>query len=450
MSLVGGLGSTLALGAAISILSRPDSPHESVVALASPAAANAPPATAAGSWSLTGAAQSHLPGGIASLPPLVLATMPPPGAAVEVVVRRDDTLDAIFKRLSLSLTDLAAIRSLPGIRNALDLLKPGDLIRLTSLNGVLTALERRINDTETLSVARAAHGEFAASVMQNPLEVRTTALHGRISSSLYRTVEELGASDRVAFELAEVFRYDIDFAQELQPGDTFTIVLEQLWRDGGRLRDGEIIAAEFVNSGRSYRALRYQLPDGHREYYTPDGRSLRKAFLRAPLQFSRISSGFGLRWHPILDRLRSHRGTDYAAPVGTPVLASGDGRVKFRGQQGGYGNVVILTHSGSIETVYGHLSHFVKSLRIGERVKQGEAIGYVGMSGLATGPHLHYEYRVGGVHRNPASIKTLPAEPIAPSLRGDFDSRAQLLLASLDAATHAAQLVALPPTGRAP
>jgi murein DD-endopeptidase MepM/ murein hydrolase activator NlpD len=370
------------------------------------------------------------------------AALKPLESVVHVVVRRNDTLDSIFRRLQLSVEDLAAIRSLPGIRQSLDVLKPGDVVQLQSLNGELTALERRVSDRATLSVTREAGGAFAANIIENAVEIRTAPLHGRISSSLFRTVNDLGASDQVALQLAEVFRYDIDFAQELQPGDSFTVLLEKVWRDGAFVRDGEIAAAEFINNGRAYRALRYTLPDGRREYYTPDGKSLRKAFLLAPVQFSRVSSGFGLRWHPVLNRLRAHRGIDYAAPVGTPIRAAGDGRVAFRGVDGGYGNVVMLAHPGGIETVYGHMARFAPGLYLGKRLKQGELIGYVGMTGLATGPHLHYEYRVGGVHRNPASIRSLPAEPIPPALRADFDASARALLANLDAASHAAELTA--------
>ena len=370
----------------------------------------------------------------------IAAPADPLATSVDVVVRRNDTLDSIFRRLRLSVEDLAAVRNLPGIRQSLDILKPGDVIRLASLNGGLTTLERRVSETSTLNVTRSADGGFAAQMVQNAVQTRIVPLHGRITSSLFRTVNELGASDTVALQLAEVFRYDIDFAQELQPGDSFTIVLSQVWRDGSFLHDGDILAAEFVNAGRTYRAVRYTLPDGRTEYYTPDGKALRKAFLLAPVQFSRISSGFGLRWHPILNRMRAHRGIDYAAPVGTPIRAAGDGRVKFKGVEGGYGNVVMLAHANGVETVYGHMSRFANGLAVGKHVKQGELIGYVGMSGLATGPHLHYEYRVGGVHRNPASIKSLPAEPIPAALRPDFEAKSRVLLASLDAATQHTQL----------
>jgi murein DD-endopeptidase MepM/ murein hydrolase activator NlpD len=369
------------------------------------------------------------------------AALKPIESAVEVIVRRDDTLDGIFRRMQLSITDLAAIRGLPGVRQSLDLLRPGDVITLTHLNGELTSLQRRVSETETLQVARTAPGAFESRIVENALDVRIEPMHGRITSSLFKAVNDAGASDGVALQLAEVFRYDVDFAQELQPGDTFTLVLEKVWRDGQFLRDGDIVAAEFVNNGRTYRALRYTTPDGTTEYYTPDGRSLRKAFLRAPLQFTRISSGFGMRRHPVLNTLRAHKGVDYAAPIGTPIRAAGDGRITFRGVKGGYGNVIVLAHSGGVETVYGHMHRFAQGVFVGKRVKQGELIGYVGMTGLASGPHLHYEYRVNGVHRNPASIKTVPVEPLPARYRPDFDAKSRELLAKLDAARHTGQAV---------
>lgn len=388
-------------------------------------------------------ANAPTPGAIARAADAATAALKPLGAAVEVIVRRHDTLDAIFRRLSVSVEDLQAIRSLPGIRQSLDFLKPGDVLNLTTLNGDLTSLSRRVSDTATLTVHRDERGEFAAHIVENALEVRPKALRGTISSSLFRSFNDLGASDQVALQLAELFRFDIDFAQDLQPGDSFSVVLGQVWRDGKLVRDGDILAAEFTNAGHTYRAVRYTLPDGHAEYYTPEGQSLRKAFLLSPVQFSRISSGFGLRWHPILDRMGTHKGIDYAAPVGTPVRAAGDGRISLRGSGGGYGNVVVLAHGNGIETLYGHLSQFAKGSFVGKRVKQGEVIGFVGMTGLATGPHLHYEYRVGGVHRNPATIASRPAEPLPAELKADFDARASVLLAGL--APPSAPVAAAPP-----
>ncbi len=200
--------------------------------------------------------------------------------------------------------------------------------------------------------------------------------------------------ERVAFELAEIFQYDIDFVLDIQSGDRFTVVYEEVFQDGERLRTGNILAAKFINEGREYRAVRYVDDKGHGEYFTPDGRSLRKAFIRAPVQFSRISSRFNpSRRHPVLNTIRAHRGVDYAAPVGTPVRAAGEGRVRFVGRQGGYGNVIELEHGSGVVTVYGHLSRFAAQMRRGQRVELGKVIGYVGKTGLATGPHLHYEYR---------------------------------------------------------
>jgi murein DD-endopeptidase MepM/ murein hydrolase activator NlpD len=370
------------------------------------------------------------------------AALEPLESAVEVIVSRNDTLDSIFRRLQLSLQDLAAIRGLPGVRHSLDRLRPGDTLKLTSLNGELKSFVRRVNDTQTLAVQRSNDG-FQANIIENALDVRPEALRGRIESSLFVSVNDAGGTDATAARLAELFRYDIDFAQELQPDDEFTIIHEKVYRDGQWLRDGEIIAAEFVNNGHTFRAVRYTFADGHSEYFTPDGNSLKKAFLRAPVEFSRISSGFGMRWHPVLNRMRAHKGIDYAAPTGTPIRAAGDGRISFRGIRGGYGNLITIDHAGGVQTVYGHMSRFAKGISPGSRVRQGEVIGYVGSSGLATGPHLHYEYRVHGVFRNPASIKTAVATPISADLKADFLAKTSTLLADLDAAKHAGQFAAV-------
>jgi len=225
----------------------------------------------------------------------------------------------------------------------------------------------------------------------------------------------------VAFELAEIYQYDIDFVLDIQAGDRFTVVHEEVFQDGERLRTGNVLAAKFINEGREYRAVRYVDEQGHDEYFTPDGRSLRKAFIRAPVQFSRISSRFNpTRRHPVLNTIRAHRGVDYAAPVGTPVRAAGEGRVRFVGRQGGYGNVIELEHGSGVVTVYGHLSRFAAQMRRGQRVELGKVIGYVGKTGLATGPHLHYEYRIRGVHKNPQTVPLPDAAPIPAEQRDRF------------------------------
>ena len=233
-------------------------------------------------------------------------------------------------------------------------------------------------------------------------------------------------------DMAGIFEWDIDFIQDVREGDAFTVIYEELWRDGVKLRDGQIVAAEFVNQGKSFRAARFSDASGRASYYTPEGRSVRKAFIRAPLNFTRISSNFNpSRRHPVLNTIRAHRGVDYAAPTGTPIRAAGDGKVLFRGVQGGYGNTIILQHGGNITTLYGHLSRFGNA-RAGARVNQGDVIGYVGSSGLATGPHLHYEYRVNGAHRNPRTVPLPPADPIAAEQQTAFQAATEPLWRQLD------------------
>ena len=355
-----------------------------------------------------------------------------PFESAEIVIRRNDTLDAIFRQMQLSLTDLARLREVPDVRKSLDRLRPGDMIMLTHLDGELKSLTRRVSPTATLSVTRAGDG-FAADIIENPLEIEQATMSGTIDSSLFGSVNAAGGSDNLAITLADVFKYDIDFVNEVQPGDSFAVAYQQEWQDGEFVRDGEIIAAEFVNKGRTFRAVRYVMPDGSAEYFTPDGHSVRKAFLRFPVAFGRVSSGFNLaRRHPVLNRVRAHKGVDFAAPVGTPIYAAGSGRVIHRGVKGGYGNAVILAHAGSVTTLYGHMSRYAKGLSVGDKVKQGEVIGYVGMTGLATGPHLHYEYRVGGVHRNPATVPLPKAESIPAELLADFEAKTAPLLAQLD------------------
>jgi murein DD-endopeptidase MepM/ murein hydrolase activator NlpD len=353
-------------------------------------------------------------------------------AAIEVVVGRNDTLDRIFRRLELSIADLASLRSLPSVRAQLDRLYPGETLRFLMRGAELVGLERRLSDSATLHVQRSDSG-FAAAVIEQPLERRVRTVHALIDSSLFEAAAAAALKDSTALALADIFRYDIDFVLDVQPGDEFTVTYEQILRDGEYLKDGTVLAARFVSNGHEYTAVRYVAPDGLARYFTPDGRSLQKAFLRAPLAFTRVSSRFNTRrFHPILNRIRAHTGVDYAAPTGTPVRAAGDGHVIFKGRKGGYGNVVELAHTGGVTTVYGHLSRFAQGLRLGQHVAQGTLIAYVGMTGLATGPHLHYEYRVNGVFRNPQTVKLPDATPIVAQWRDDFLRSTAPLLASLE------------------
>jgi murein DD-endopeptidase MepM/ murein hydrolase activator NlpD len=361
---------------------------------------------------------------------------PPPAESsstvLDLLVKRGDTLEVLFRRNGLSLTDLAAMVALPDASAALKLLKPGDRVEIAHRDGQVVALRRELDEIKLLSVDRQETG-FAASTIEREVDLRVVGTHGEIDSSLFEAGTAAGISDRTTMDMAGIFEWDIDFIQDVREGDRFTVIYEELWRDGVKLRDGEIVAAEFVNQGKSFRAARFRDDAGRAGYFTPEGRSVRKAFIRAPLNFTRISSNFNpSRRHPVLNTIRAHRGVDYAAPSGTPIRAAGDGKVLFRGVQGGYGNTIVLQHGGNITTLYGHLSRFA-SARSGARVKQGDVIGYVGKSGLATGPHLHYEYRINGVHRNPRTVGLPPADPVPPESQAAFTTSTESLWRQLDA-----------------
>jgi murein DD-endopeptidase MepM/ murein hydrolase activator NlpD len=373
-----------------------------------------------------------LPKSVAAPPAVVPQEASIAFSTIEVVVNRNDTMDRLFRRFELNLADLATLRGLPELRAQLDKLRPGELLRLMHRGNELVGLERKLSDSETLKITRDASG-FSSDVLENPLEVHTRTASATIQSSLFQAAADAQLDDRVAFDLAEIFQYDIDFVLDIQAGDRFTVVYEDFFQDGVPLRTGMILAAKFINEGREYRAVRYVDADGNADYFTPDGRSLRKAFIRAPVQFSRISSRFNpSRRHPVLNTIRAHKGVDYAAPVGTPVRAAGDGRVRFLGRQGGYGNVIELEHGSGVVTVYGHLSRFASRLRRGQRVSLGQVIAYVGMTGLATGPHLHYEYRVRGIHKNPQTVPLPDAEPISAAERERFFAATAELVNTLD------------------
>lgn len=388
------------------------------------------------------------------LPPIEIesvaipAVAPPPsllGDTVEFVVRRNDTMDRIFRQLKLNLTDLASIRGVPGMQGRLDQLRVGDTITLVHDEGLVQSLTRRISETEVLSVTRANEG-FALEVIETPLDIQEVHAQGTIESSLFAAARAAGVSPEMILQLAnDIFGWEIDFALDIQPGATFNLVYEQKYRDGKFIGNGRILAADFMNNGTMYRAVYFESNDGKvADYLAPDGRSMRLQFLRAPLEFTRISSNFNpKRRHPILNSIRAHKGVDYAAPTGTVIKAAGDGRVAFVGTKGGYGRVVKLEHGGGVETVYGHMSRFANGLRAGQRVRQGMTIGYVGSSGAATGPHLHYEYQVNGVHKNPRTVLLPNAAPISDQYRAEFLMRSGQLLAKLDRG-GAAKVAALP------
>jgi murein DD-endopeptidase MepM/ murein hydrolase activator NlpD len=374
---------------------------------------------------------------VEDLPPLEpwrLVVPPDPGATVEFIVQRDDTLERLFRRFDLNPVELAEIRALKTVGNKLDKLRLDERIFVVVRERSVQGLERRVSDTELLTVTRTESG-FEASLIDTPVETRVKRAHGEIESSLFNAALRAGVSAETVMRLAnDIFGWKIDFALEIRPGDTFNLIYEQRFRDGEYLTDGRILAAEFINEGTVYRALHYTSSDAQISgYFDQEGRSMRRRFLRAPLDFTRISSNFNLRRrHPILNLIRAHRGVDYAAAAGTAIKAAGDGRVSFAGVQGGYGNVVILEHGAGISTLYGHMSRFARSLRTGRQVQQGQVIGYVGSTGAATGPHLHYEYRIRGRHQNPRTVPLPDAKPIPANYLEEFTVLSSRLLTELD------------------
>ncbi|MFQ6006792.1 MAG: peptidoglycan DD-metalloendopeptidase family protein [Woeseia sp.] len=352
--------------------------------------------------------------------------------SIKVTVRRGDTMDRIFRMNKLDLGNLASIVRLPEAGKFVRRLQPGEEFEIKHDKGKIQSIYRKIDLTTALVISKADLG-FVARIVDRPIDVRRRLAHGRIDSSLFESAASAGMPDKLIMNLAGIFAWDIDFVLDIRKGDDYYILFEEIYQDGRYISDGEIIAAEFNNNGRTFRALRYIDESGRSDYFTPEGRSVRKAFIRAPVDFTRISSRFNpRRKHPILNRIRAHHGVDYAAPRGTSIMAAGEGKVIFRGRKGGYGNVVILQHGGNITTLYGHMSRFANAARIGKRVKQGQTIGYVGSTGLTTAAHLHYEYRLNGVHRNPRTVKLPQAAPIKERYREHFLLASAPILEELD------------------
>jgi murein DD-endopeptidase MepM/ murein hydrolase activator NlpD len=341
------------------------------------------------------------------------------GEPLTMTVRKGDTLDRMFRRNDLSISDLAAMVDLPEAERELTRIHVGDKIEVIHDSERVLSLTRAISDTQELWIRRDGEG-FAAEVVDLDVEIRTAGAHGVIDSSLWLAATAAGLDPNIIEKIDNIFEWDIDFMLEVRSGDSFTVVYEELWRDGEKVGNGDIVAAEFVNQGKTYRAARYIDADGNRDYYTPEGLSVRRPFLRNPIEFTRVSSTFNPnRRHPILNTIRAHRGVDLAAPTGTPVRAAGDGKIIALGTYGSFGKRVEIQHGGGVTTLYAHLNGYGE-FRQGDRVSQGQVIGYVGMTGSATGPHLHYEYRLNGVHQNPQTVDLPAAEPIDPAYLGDF------------------------------
>lgn len=352
-----------------------------------------------------------------------------------VKIRRGDSLSVIFKRLKLPATELDQIIRLGPETKVLKRIFPGKLlnIRKDSENS-LVALKYEINPLQTLVVHRVDSG-FKASTRTIEPQVITAFKTGQISKknpSLYQAGLAAGMSENVIMKLSYIFQWDVSFALDIRQGDSFTLMYEEIYADGEKIRDGDILAAIFINEGQSHTAVMYESEKGRRDYYTPDGKSLRKAFIRDPVHFSHVSSRFNLRrLHPIHKTVRPHRGIDYAAKRGTPIVAAGDGKVIVARQNRSSGKYITIQHGEQYTTKYLHLSNFANGVRSGKYVKQGQTIGYVGATGWATGPHLHYEFLVNGVHRNPRRVKLPNVTPIQARDKERFEAQSVTTLTRL-------------------
>jgi len=356
-----------------------------------------------------------------------------PASVHELHVRPGDTLERIFRRVGVNPAD-AYRASRQEEARVLNHLRPGRTLTVAAADdGRLQRLEYEIDLATRLQLQRTPGSDrFTVEHKTRQFETRLRYVSGMIDSSLFDAGQQAGLPDSVIMQLVEILGWDIDFVLDLREHDSFTVVYEEQYWRGEKVADGTVVAAEFINRGNRYRALRHVDDDGRAHYYSPQGENMRKAFLRTPVEFSRISSRFGRRHHPVLNRMRMHKGVDYAAPAGTPVRATADGRIVLRGRKGGYGNAVVIRHGGSYSTLYAHLSRFKSGQHTGDRVRQGDVIGYVGSSGLATGPHLHYEFRVNGVHANPLNFKQPKAEPIPTKYRSEFLQQAAVWQTRLD------------------
>lgn len=347
-------------------------------------------------------------------------------------VAKGDTLSSIFRKLDLPYGELNDILALGKDGKQFTRLKPGQKMRIQHLDsGGFASLELEPDDLSVLRLER-KNEQLVFQRIEHAIERRARFAFGEINNSLFADGTKAGLSNATVMKMADVFGWDIDFALDLRAGDRFTVLIEDIYRDGEPLREGDILAAEFVNQGKAYRAVRYTDPKGHTDFYSPEGKTMRKAFLRNPLDVVRITSQFNLRRkHPVLNRIRAHKGVDYGAPTGTPVRAVGDGVIQHRGRKGGYGRTVIVKHDNGRTTLYAHLSKYGKHKK-NRKVKQGQVIGYVGKSGLATGPHLHFEFRVNGKHKNPQKVKLGNAKPLNIAYKADFKAATTDTLAQLD------------------
>lgn len=352
-------------------------------------------------------------------------------------ILRSDTISSLTQRLGISDPDaLDFMRKSAETQAVARQMRPGKIVTArTGERGELQALYFPLNGKDATLVVERKDDQFTASEQLLKLEPQTVVKSGEIRHSLFGATDAAGIPDAIATQLAEIFSGDIDFYRDLRKGDRFSIAYETLTHRGQPIRTGRILTAEFVNNQKVYSAFWFQAEEGKGGYYSAEGKNLRKAFLRSPLEFSRVTSGFSTsRFHPVLQISRAHKGIDYGAPIGTKVRSVADGSVEFAGWQGGYGNLLILKHQGAYSTAYGHLSRFAPGIKKGARVNQGDTIAFTGQTGLSSGPHLHYEFRVNAQQVNPLAVALPAAIPLQPAQINRFKAAIEPYRQHLDLA----------------
>lgn len=388
------------------------------------------------------AAAGDVPAPIINLKPLdpAAAAAPEvePEPAVEaqrISVKPGDSLSGLLSAAGVRAEDWLALAKIDGDARRLRTLRPGESFDLVvDDNARLVSLAYALSPLESLHITRGPNESFLQARVERPYRTQTHQLSGTITDSLYLSARQMGLSDRMVMQLADIFAWDIDFERDVRRGDRLQVVYEQAYEIDGEapLGNPRVIAVQYQQRDRALQAVHFTPAEGRAGYFNADGRPMRKAFLRTPVEFTRISSRFSkARKHPVLNKIRAHRGVDYAAGHGTPIRATGDARVAFAGTKGGYGRTIVLEHNGKYRTLYAHMSRFARGLRQGSRVRQGDTIGYVGASGLATGPHLHYEFHVNGVHVDPLGVALPAADPLPKTEMPRFAAHAEPLIARL-------------------
>ena len=345
-----------------------------------------------------------------------------------VTVKSGDSLSTLFQRVGLSARDVYRVTQATKKSNSLRTLFPGDTLDFVINAGQLQKVRLIKSPLQQIIITRQEQGPYKVETITRQPDIETLFIQGAISNSLFLDGQRAGLSQKKLMELTNIFGWDIDFALDIRVQDQFALIYEEKYLDDQFIGEGHILTAQFTNRGKIFNAIRHS--DGN--YYSPKGYSMRKAFLRSPVDFFRISSKYNPnRKHPVLKTIRPHRGVDYAAATGTPIKASGDGKVIWRGTKGGYGRTIILQHAGIYTTLYAHMSKYNSKVKKGSRVKQGQIIGYIGSSGLVTGPHLHYEFRANGVHKNPLKVKFPNVKPLNKKQMKEFKPMANAILAQL-------------------